>query len=218
MSDISKSLHLVVWDLVGGNNKLNLKCTCCSAKVQLETSECVHLIAKKNGGATTTTNLRIVCKKCKIAIGDDDLLNYKPVAVALPSVTVPDFLSQRRGENTKFEDGTSAAMSHNKLAFLGIIKLDWDTSKTHDAKELAADYKKLGDILHKYKICHRDDVGPKKPEATVKQPDVAATKPQEQKPSSAAAEPLCVATTASGQPCTKKAKNGIYCGVHDKNK
>jgi hypothetical protein len=162
------------------------------------------LIAKKNGGTIVPSNLRMVCKKCKIAIGEEDMSKINPTIPQI--VPVADFLSQKRGENTKFDDGTSANMSHSKLAFLGIIKLDWDEGKTYDPAELIADYKKLGDILHKYKICHRDDVGFKKtPEKK---------QPEQKEPTS----DLCVATTANGQPCTKKAKNGIYCGIHDKNK
>lgn len=73
---ISKRIRERLWHQYHGDFKVG-ECFCCCKVIRDDEFEAGHVIARIFGGPNTLENLRVVCRKCNLDMGTENLLEYK---------------------------------------------------------------------------------------------------------------------------------------------
>lgn len=75
-SKISQSLRQQVWTKFA-NNKLEIKCICCSLNIiNAFTFECGHILASSKGGECNINNLVPICSLCNKSMGNINMIEF----------------------------------------------------------------------------------------------------------------------------------------------
>lgn len=71
------TLRNSVWNYYIGSEKKTGKCYCCKTEtISTANFECGHIIAKKNGGELTLSNLRPICSLCNKSMGTQNMETF----------------------------------------------------------------------------------------------------------------------------------------------
>jgi hypothetical protein len=73
---IPKALRMKLWEQQFGDT-LNGSCFSCHRNVKVDDFQAGHIIAEANGGKTTLSNLKVLCKPCNTSCGTMDLTSFK---------------------------------------------------------------------------------------------------------------------------------------------
>jgi 5-methylcytosine-specific restriction endonuclease McrA len=74
---IPKSLRISVWNKYIGENLRVGECNVCKSTIRIESFECGHIIARKNGGDATLSNLVPICGLCNKSMATTNLNTFK---------------------------------------------------------------------------------------------------------------------------------------------
>jgi 5-methylcytosine-specific restriction endonuclease McrA len=75
---IPQSVRISVWDTYIGRTIGETNCFVCNnIKISQFDFHCGHVIAEKNGGELSLSNLRPICKSCNCSMGTQNLNEYK---------------------------------------------------------------------------------------------------------------------------------------------
>jgi transposase-like protein len=86
---ITDKLREVVWKKRNGDGEYG-RCFVCDVALTRAGTECGHIVAFVNGGATSVENLEPVCRACNRGMGDENLLDYKKAITPINVDRAPD--------------------------------------------------------------------------------------------------------------------------------
>jgi hypothetical protein len=73
---IPKALRMKLWEQQFGDT-LHGSCFSCHRNVKIDDFQAGHIIAEANGGKTTLSNLKVLCKPCNTSCGTMNLSSFK---------------------------------------------------------------------------------------------------------------------------------------------
>jgi hypothetical protein len=143
---IPKRLRVLVWDQTFGVDARNALCYCCRTnQISIESFECGHSIAEREGGLTVEDNLKPICSLCNRSMGTKSIEDFRTIlARTIPSIrtqtsTIDDLSSRLRfmAIDTPCEVPTSIAEIWNRISSHH-TKMYFDKMVSCDGSELAA--------------------------------------------------------------------------------
>lgn len=211
---ISAALRRKVWDTHGGEGLRTIPCAAnCGKDIDITAFECGHVVAESKGGATSVENLKPICGGCNKSMGTQNLdefaekMGYEADYCDEFMVIVDKLSAGADSINTPFDDGTCADYNCQYLATLRIASLTCAPPRGIPEAEIMADSATLRNLLHKYKVCHRDDFeyNDKSAHKRIIAHELLTTFGD---------GAVCKANCKDGSRCANPPKHGDYCGVH----
>ena len=70
---LNAALRMGLWNSEFGEKNANGQCYCCTREVTQQNFEAGHIISVANNGPDHLSNLRVVCRKCNLSMGTQDM-------------------------------------------------------------------------------------------------------------------------------------------------
>ena len=74
---LNYATRMSVWNVTFGEDIAIGQCYCCKRKVTQQDFEAGHVVSVANNGSDHLTNLRVVCRKCNLSMGVQDMTVFR---------------------------------------------------------------------------------------------------------------------------------------------
>ena len=74
---LTSAVRMNVWNITFGETSGEGVCYCCIRNVTQQTFEAGHVISVAHGGSDNVSNLRVICRKCNLSMGVQNMDEFK---------------------------------------------------------------------------------------------------------------------------------------------